>query len=230
MIAFRKRLWLACFVSLALARVSTAQESFATLIENESEVTIDAVPTAVIFKLIASFSGDSVTEATNDAELFEPALRAALKEADYDRATVSVTGPMLQDASTATIKIEGEIRLALATNSAEGTRSTAFAAMVDKINGIATTLKCMAKEPVLDVSDRAEFENKAVQRAIENAFTRSQAAATVMRLEIVSVDRVTIESVAWHDRAAGLEEEVSPDRIGVTVKIRVAYLAMSPSR
>jgi hypothetical protein len=161
--------------------------------------------------------------------LFAPNLRAALKEDGYERAIVRVTGPMIPSAGTKSIRIDAEIRLGLGTSSAEGTRSTAFAAATDTISKIATNLKCDLDGPALDVGDRSALENKAVQRAIENAFTRAQSAAAIMRLEIVSVDRVTVESITWHDRPSQLRQEASADRIGVTANVRIAYLALPPN-
>lgn len=217
----------ACCVLSVLPAV--AQETYATLIDNPSSATIDATPSSIRFTLSKLFTGETLTDAALTAEQLDAGLRAALKEADYERAALQVSGPMIPDANSTTVRIDAEIRIGLGGTSAEGTRSTALARATDKISGIAETLGCTIDGPRLEVSDRGEIENKAVQRAIENAYTRAQAAATVMRLEIVSVDRVTVESVTWHDRPDESHQESSAERIGVTVEIRVAYLAFPPN-
>ena len=128
------------------------------------------------------------------------------------------------------IHIDAEIRLGLSSGGEEGTRSTALASAVDQVAKLAEENEAQLEEPWLDVAERAEHEDQAVQRAVENAYARAEAAATVMQLQIVSVDRVSIESVTWHDRYTfeGEGEEASAERIGVTAEIRVAYLAMPP--
>ena len=221
-------LWsiLCCLVSVSPA---IAQETYATLIDNQASATVDVTPTSIQFNLSRTYAGESLAQAVVDAETLATELRAALKEADYERAALEVSGPMIADANTTSVRVDAEIRLGLGGTSAEGARSTALARATDTVNAIADKLGCETDGPILDVSDRSETENKAVQRAIENAYTRAQAAATVMRLEIVSVDRVTIESVTWHDRPDESRQESSADRIGVTVEIRVAYLAFPPS-
>jgi len=225
-VSTHERLLIATAILLIGMSAATAQETYATLIESESTATMEATPTAVIFHLSRSFTGDSLADTVQTAQALAPDLRAALKEAGYERATMNVTGPMIPSTEHKSIRIDAEIRLSLGSTSAEGTRSTAFATAVDKISKIATDLDCAVDGPALDVGDRLEMENKAVQRAIENAYVRAQAAATVMRLEIVSVDHVTIESVTWHDRPGQSKHEASADRIGVTVEIRIAYLAL----
>jgi uncharacterized protein YggE len=210
------------------ASTAKAQETFATLIENVSTATVETTPTTIVFNLTGRFQGDSFKGMIRNAQSFAPNLRTALEEEGYERATVRVTGPMIPNAETKRIRIDAEVRLGLGTSSAEGTRSTAFAAAVDTISKIAATLECDLDGPALDVGDRSALENRAVQRAIENAFTRAQSAATVMRLEIVSVDHVTIESITWHDRPGSSQQEASADSIGVTAEIRIAYLALPP--
>lgn len=211
-----------------VASIAAAQETYATLIENDSTATIDAVPNAAVFRLQRQFAGDSLSDVVRDAQSFAPALRTALKEAGYDRATLKISGPMIPDAQSKSMRIDAEIRLGLGSSSAEGSRSTAFATAVDKVSAVAAELDCTIDGPTLDVGNRDELENIAVQRAIENAYTRAQAAATVMRLAIVSVDHVTIEAVTWHNRPDQSEYEASADRISVTVDIRIAYLALPP--
>lgn len=219
---------IAASVLVQLPSTALAQETYATLIENEASATIQTAPTTVIFQLSRRFVGDSLAGAVRSAQTFAPGLRSALKEVGYERADLRVTGPMIPSATAKSIRIDAELRLALTSTGEEGTRSTAFATAADKVAEIAAEFECDVDGPVLDVGDRSELENKAVQRAIENAYTRAQAAATIMRVEIVSVDRVTIESVKWHDRPNAPGQEASADRIGVTVNIRVAYLALPP--
>jgi len=214
---------------LAAASSAGAQETYATLIENQAEATLDTAPNTIVFHLSRNFTGDTLADAARSATSIAPELRAALKDAGYDRATLRVSGPMIPDPNTKSIRIDAEIRLPLTSSGAEGTRGTAFAAAVDSIAKIAADIECTIDGPALDVGDRAELEQKAVQRAIENAYARAQAAATVMRLEIVSVDRVIIETVTWHDRPGQSTHEASADRISVTVEIRIAYLALPPS-
>ena len=208
---------------------SVAQETYATLIENQSEATLDTVPNTIVFHLSREFTGDTLADAARSAQSLAPTLRNALKDAGHERAVLRVTGPMIPDPEAKSIRIDAEIRMGLASTGAEGTRSTAFAGAVDAISKIAESSNCMIDGPALDVNDRSELEKKAVQRAIENAYDRAQAAATVMRLEIVSVDRVTIESVTWHDRPGPTHHEASAEQISVTVAIRIAYLALPPS-
>ena len=69
------------FVAAVIAAplAARAQETFATLIENEASATVEVAPTVVVFQLSKHFEGETLGDAVREARQFGPALRAGVE-------------------------------------------------------------------------------------------------------------------------------------------------------
>lgn len=207
---------------LLLALTVSAQD-VVSVIETDAEATIDSVPTYVEFTLSKTLSAASLAEAVTEAMQFEPKLREQIDEQALSTKQLSFSSVIIPTANSRDVSVQARLRFSTVAFTANTDGLLEFARLCDKVSEMAKTAGATLEGPEFGVDTPAAVEQAAVGRAIEMAYPNAEAAAAIMRGQILAVDRVTILSVTWGKAAEQASTQSDVRRVACTAKVRVTY-------
>ncbi|HOJ32536.1 MAG TPA: hypothetical protein PKY35_10045 [Candidatus Hydrogenedentes bacterium] len=102
-----------------------------------------------------------------------------------------------QSAKPLEARLRVRIRFSLADLGKTEEQSEALARIYDKLRNIAAALQCRVSLPRLGLFEPVSAERTAIGKAVEAAYPHGEAAADIMRVHIVAVQKVQVEEVTW---------------------------------
>jgi uncharacterized protein YggE len=206
-----------------IAFTATAQEVSPPRIETEGVATIDAIPPYVEFWLHADTTGATCAEAMEHAMNVEPEVRKAIQEHNLSPTDIQFMGFSLPDVKSKEARVSGRLRFSMTSYTTPPDGPKLFAALCDEITVLAASVSCHVEGPILGVEDKDAVEDAAVGRATEKAYPTAKAAAQIMKAQVTSVDKVSVESIIWNTVAGVHATEPTLRRVTCTVRVRVSY-------
>ncbi len=189
-----------CVIAGAQGNTNTKELSSVqkgTRVESEGTATVDAVPDYVEFWLHLKAPGATVADAVQATTGLDAALKTALDEREVIPFSIMISGPAVtgleppEAKSSAQLIFEAEKFMNIEVGAKE------FAALCDKLNSAAKSLKCAIEGPVFTVDEPDQIEQAAVARAVENAHPAADGAAQVMGGYLALVESVQVLGISW---------------------------------
>ncbi len=200
-----------------------AQDPAYSTVQSEGEATVYGLPTYIEFFVDRTFEADSLEIAMQQAEPFGDALRSAMAAAELQPSEFNALGPVILDATKKTVKVSIGLQFSVGSLGGPDTANQRYAALCQKMATITTTLEAALRGPRLDTADPEALLRNGVAEAIANAYPAAEAAATVLNVPILAVDRVEVTSVTWNTPNRYWENEPNLRQIACTVKVKVSY-------
>lgn len=166
-------------------------------IQGEGDATIEAVAEFVEFSFAKTLDGDTLDACLASAGEFERTLRGEIEKRELPGSTLDVYGPVIPDVNVSSVYVRATLRCGVPRMEAPAEGTSRLAQLYEAIRACASGAECGVTGPVASVRDKRLVEQAAIGKAIENAYPKAEGAARVMNAQIVSVEHVVIEEVAW---------------------------------
>lgn len=202
---------------------ATAQDPAYSTVQSQGEATVYGLPTYIEFFVDRVFEADTLETAMQQAEPFGDSLRGALAAAELQPSEYNALGPVIADANKKTVKVSIGVQFSVGSLGGPDTANQRYASLCHKMAEAATTLGAQLRGPRLDTADPEALVRNGVSEAIANAYPAAEAAATVLNVPILAVDRVQVSSVTWNTPNRYWENEPNLRQIACTVKVDVVY-------
>lgn len=210
---------------LAAAMAGWAQQAGVyPQIEAKGAATVEADPDIVDFWIHFEISGESFAEAGAGVKAAEQRLHATLDELKLTPMQVTLSAPSVPDVTQHEMHITAMLRYSATVffNTEKGLAQ--FAELCDTNRGLAEQVEGTIEGPHFSVKNPEQVERAAIQKAMEEAYPKAQAAAEAMRSSITSVARVRVDEITWNNDPEwrGMQPEIT--RVTCTASIEIAYI------
>lgn len=207
---------------LVFSAGAMAQEAYST-VDSPGEATVYGLPTYVEFFVDRSFEADSLEAAMQQAEPFAEALRGALTAAELQPSEMNALSPTIPDATAKKVNVSINLQFSVGSLGGPDTANQRFASLCHKMAETATKVQATLRGPRLDTSDPEALVRNAVSEAIANAYPAAEAAAAVLGVPILAVDKVNVLETTWNTPNRYWSNEPSLRQIACTAKVHVTY-------
>ncbi len=224
-----KRIIAAALLAL-WAHVGMAQETGAAAyvaIESDGVATVEVVADYVEFAFSQDVTGASFAEAMARAERFEVELRVALKTQELGETDIVAVGPEVKAVEAPVVSLVLRVQFSATGYLAPKDGPKAFANLCDGLRKVAAGLGCRVTGPRFGVRKSVEAEQKAIGKALENAYSSAEGAARTMQVNIVAVERVVIEEVQWGTEQKRTRATLTMGLVACTARVHVTYTAIT---
>ncbi|MBI4556865.1 MAG: SIMPL domain-containing protein [Candidatus Hydrogenedentes bacterium] len=178
--------------------VAAAAQPTPYTLETEGTATVETVPDYVEFWLHFKVVGPNLKESAAGAKGIEAKVRKEIEALELKPLEIAVTGVAIPSLQTIEARLSARLRFGTAEFGQSEEGSSLFGSLCDKIRTLSEAVGATAEGPVVGVSEKKPIEQSAVQKAIENAYPTAEAAAQILRVQIVAVERVRISSLKWN--------------------------------
>ncbi|MCP4644921.1 MAG: hypothetical protein GY851_31055 [bacterium] len=192
-------------------------------IDSPGHATMESPADHVEFLFDLRAKGPTAAEAMRGVVGFKQTLTSEIDARQLSPMLLEVFGPTVPDVAKPEVHAAARVRFSAAPFRESDTGPVAFASLCDALRTIAGRLNCVLTGPVMGVNEKGAVEQMAVAKAIENAYTPAEGAAAIMRSQVISVERVTIDGISW---TAPLEPGLpspGPSKALCTADVTVTY-------
>lgn len=195
------------------------------VILNTGEAVVFVLPGQVEFKFVRHFSADTLQAAIEQYNAYVEAAPQAIRGSELQPLEIKTAPPLITSLAYHQVQASVTVRFSMAVFNTAKTGPTQFAALCDKMNALAETMKSTLASPLLLANDPDMFMSAAVARATENAYPSAEAVAAAVKTTIYAVDKVEVLETEWVQQPEDQQTEVP--HLGCRAKVRVTY-ALAP--
>ncbi len=194
-------------------------------ITSTGEATLLAPIGQVEFLFVRHFIGATLEESITQCETFLEAAPVAIRGADLQPLELSPSPPTITSISEHQTRAIVTVRFGMAAFNAAKTGPVQFAALCDKLAGVADTMKATLSSPLFYAAEEDRIEAAVVARAMENAYLPAEAAAQAVKSNIFAVDSIVILEITWEQQPEKQTSDVP--QIACHALVQVTYVLIA---
>ncbi len=215
-------------VMMFLGCSTVAMQAYGTgqpVIVNTGEGTAFTNPGFVEFMFVRHITDGTIEIALDRCKTFLEAAPKAIRGSELQPTEIITAPPIITSVTHRQVQASFTVRFSMTVFNTADTGPKNFAALCDKLNDLAKTMKCTLAPPVFYAANPDDVMAMAVARATENAYPAAEAVADAVKTNIYAVDRVEVIEVEWDQQPKGQRGDVP--QIACHAKVEVTY-ALAP--
>lgn len=210
-----------CRVSLlallmCLPALCWAVEAPPTII-NVGEAEALAAIGQVEFLFVRHFIADTLEESVTLCETWLGAAPQAIRGSELQPLEMRTSPPVITSVAEHQCRGSVTVRFGMAAFNTPKTGPTQFAALCDKLAGLAATMKATLSSPIFHPAEKDTIEAGVLAHATENAYLPAEAVAVAVKSGIFAIDNVEVLELVWEQQP----EAQYGDAIQLNCKARV---------
>ena len=206
----------------ALALCAGVRAAEPPTIVNQGEATLLATIGQVEFVFVRHFIGATLEESVTACQTFLKAAPQAIRGSELQPVELRTSPPLITSLADHQTRAVVTVRFGMAAFNAAKTGPTQFAALCDKLAGVAQTMKATLSAPVFYPAEEDAVEMAAVARATENAYPPAEAVAQAVKSSIIAIESVEVVDLEWQQQPDKQFGEVP--QLGCLARVRVTYV------
>ncbi len=210
-------------VVIVFFSLSALAQDAVSIIETDAEATIDSVPSYAEFTFSKTSTAATLSDAVTEALQLEPRLREQMEENELTPKEMKFSSVTIPKADGQQANTSARVRFVAQPYSVNDDGVLQFAQLCQTLVKVAAAAGATLEGPAFGVDNPSPVEQSAVTRAIEMAYPLAEAAATIMRGQILAVDKVTVLSTEWGKPSDDSSMQPDVGRIVCKAKVRVSY-------
>jgi len=215
-----RHLVLALFAA-SLAVSAFGQEPPPTIVST-GEATVYSSVGQVEFRFVRHFIADTLEASITECQTFLEAAPQAIRGADLQPLELKASPPLITSLSEHQTRAVVTVRFGMAAFNAANTGPLQFAALCDKLAGLADTMKATLSSPVYAAAQEDPVEAAVVSAAMEKAYLPAEAAAQAVKSAIYAVDSIEVVELVWEQQPDPQPGDVH--QIACRGRVQVTYV------
>lgn len=203
----------------ATAAVQAAEPPAPPTVINIGEAEVFAAIGQVEFRFIRHFIGATLEESVTQCQTFLEAAPQAIRGSELQPLEIKNSPPEVTSIADHQTRAIVTVRFGMAAFNAAKTGPVQFAALCDKLAGVAETMKATLSSPKYYPADKDAVEAGVIARATEQAYLPAEAVAVAVKSSIFAIDKVEILELEWEQQPDEQVNEVPQMRCRARVQV-----------
>lgn len=176
----------------------------------------------VEFTFVRHFTGATLEESITQCQTFLDAAPQAIRGSELQPLELKTSPPAVTSIADHQTRAVVMVRFGMAAFNAAKTGPVQFAALSDKLAGVAETMKATLSSPKFYPAEKDAVEAGVVARATEQAYLPAEAVAVAVKSGIFAIDSVEVLELVWEQQP---DEQVSDvPQMGCRARVKVVYI------
>lgn len=209
---------------MCIAASTQAADAPPTIVNVGEAETLAAIG-QVEFLFVRHFIADTLEESVTLCETFLEAAPQAIRGSELQPLEIRTSPPVITSVSEHQSRATVAVRFGMAAFNTAKTGPTQFAALCDKLTGLATTMKATLSSPDFRPAEQENTEANVLARATENAYLPAEAVAVAVKSAIFAIDNVKVLELTWEQQPEAQYGDAP--QLNCRARVQVTYV-LSP--
>lgn len=198
----------------------------APTIINTGEALVPGTIGQVEFMFVRHFTGATLEESVTLCDTFLKAAPQVIRGSELQPLDIRTSPPVIISLAEKQTRATIWVRFSMAAFNIAKTGPQQFAALCDKLSGVAETIKSTLSQPNFIPLEKEVVESTAVSKATENAYLPAEAIAQAVKSNIFAVESVELLELVWEQQPVKQTGDVP--QLVCRAKVRVTYALGTP--